>query len=61
MGVVSNHPIMMKPIHAFTLTATAAGMMIIAGLIANNTVVISCEYQESQQMCAARAARLVGQ
>ena len=49
----------LTPVRAFMLTISAAGMMIIAGLIANNTVVISCEAHETQQICAARAARLV--
>lgn len=49
----------LTPARAFLLTITAAGMMIAAGLIANNTVVIACENHETQTTCAARAARLV--
>lgn len=49
----------MKPLHAFTFTVTAAGLMIIAGLLANDTVVVACEPYESQVRCSARAAALV--
>lgn len=51
--------IFMKPLHAFTFTVTAAGLMIIAGLLANDTVVVACEPYESQVRCSARAAALV--